>query len=86
MTPTLCDAIPAFKAMKSVWNKQKVEMPDVAHIIDAGLKKLDEYRERADLVPTYVGAMSMHNVLSLSLLLASCQSSSQVAVVSKTLH
>jgi hypothetical protein len=65
MTPTLCDAIPAFEAMKSIWNKQKVEMPDVAHIIDAGLKKLDEYRERADLVPAYVGAMSMCNVLSL---------------------
>lgn len=43
--------------MKSVWNKQKVEMPNVAYIIDAGLKKLDEYRARADLVPAYVGAM-----------------------------
>ena len=44
--------------MKSVWNKQKVEMPNVAHIINAGLDKLDEYQERIDLVPTYVGAMS----------------------------
>ena len=57
-TPTLCDAIPPFEAIKSVWNKQKVEMPNVAHIINAGLDKLDEYRERIDLVPSYVGAMS----------------------------
>lgn len=58
-TPTLCGTIPAFEAMKSVWNAQKADMPNVAHIIDVGLKKLDEYRERADLVPAYVGAMSM---------------------------
>jgi hypothetical protein len=64
-TPILCDTIPAFEAMKSVWNKQKAEMPNVAHIIDAGLKKLEEYRERANLVPTYVGAMSTCYVLSL---------------------
>jgi hypothetical protein len=62
-TPTLCDTIPAFEAMKSIWNKQKVDMPNVAHVIDTGLKKLDEYRERADLVPTYVGAMSTCYVL-----------------------
>lgn len=44
-------------------------MPNVAHIIDAGLKKLDEYRERADLVPAYVGAMSTCYVLFLILFL-----------------
>ena len=49
--------------MNKVWNEQKVEMPNVAHIIDAGLKKLEEYRERVDLVPAYVGAMSMCYVL-----------------------
>jgi hypothetical protein len=63
--PTLCDTISAFEAMKSIWNKQKVEMPDVSHIIDAGLEKLDEYQERIDLVPTYMGAMSTCNVLFL---------------------
>jgi hypothetical protein len=57
-TPTLCDTIPAFEAMKSVWNKQKMEMPNVVSIIDCGLKKLGEYQERIGLVPVYVGAMS----------------------------
>jgi hypothetical protein len=48
MTPTLCDAIPSFEAMKRVWNEQKVQMP--------------EYRSRADLVPAYVIAMGNHSI------------------------
>ena len=47
--------------MKRVWNAQKVEMPDAAPIIDARLDKLEEYCERADLVPVYVLAMGKHN-------------------------
>jgi hypothetical protein len=43
--------------MKRVWNELKVEMPEAAPIIDAGLSKLEEYRSRADLVPAYVVAM-----------------------------
>ena len=50
--------------MKRVWNVQKDEMPDVASIINVGLDKLEEYCERADLVPTFVLAMGKHNVLS----------------------
>ncbi len=57
--------------MKSVWNKQKADMPNVAHVINAGFKKLDEYCERADLVPAYVGAMSMCHVLCNSIFLIS---------------
>lgn len=57
-TPKLCDAIPSFEAMKVKWTNQKAEMPNMAPIIDAGLKKLEYYRERLDLVPAYVGAMS----------------------------
>ena len=56
-TPTLCDAIPSFEAMKNVWNELKVKMPDVAPIIDAGLSKLEEYCSRANLVLAYVIAM-----------------------------
>ncbi len=43
--------------MKRVWDEQKVTMPEAAHIIDASLIKLEEYRSRADLVPAYVVAM-----------------------------
>src|SRR5262245_28416962 len=64
-TPTLCDAIPAFEAMKRVWNEQKVQMPNTAPIIDAGLQKLEEYRERADLVPAFVLAMGKHHFIFL---------------------
>ena len=63
--------------MKRVWNVQKDEMPDVASIINVGLDKLEEYRERADLVPAFVLAMGKHNVLSTTTIingLTSCQS------------
>lgn len=63
-TPTLCEALPAFESMKRVWTTQKDEMPEVASIIDAGLDKLEEYRERADLVPAFVLAMGKRNNLS----------------------
>ena len=39
-------------------------MPDTTSIIDAGLDKLEEYRERADLVPALVLAMGKHIILS----------------------
>jgi hypothetical protein len=58
MTPKLCDAIPSFEAMRTKWTNQKAEMPNMASVIDAGLKKLEYYRERLDLVPAYMGAMS----------------------------
>jgi hypothetical protein len=51
--------------MKRVWNMQKLEMPHAAPIIDAGLDKLEEYRERAGLVPAFVLAMGKRNILSL---------------------
>ena len=46
--------------MKKVWNDQKVKMPEAAPIINAGLDKLEEYCERADLVPAYVLAMGKY--------------------------
>jgi len=57
-TSTLCDAIPSFDAMVSIWEEWKVNYPDAANIIDAGLGKLDVYRNCAEIVPTYVLAMS----------------------------
>ena len=56
-TPTLCEALPSFEAMVSIWENQQTERPEAVHIIQAGIDKLEEYRDHADLVPAYVLAM-----------------------------
>jgi len=57
-TPTLCDAIPSFEAMSAKWEEYQHNNPAMANIVQHGLDKLEIYRERADLVPAYVIAMS----------------------------
>jgi len=44
--------------MMRVWKEHQVKHPETAEIVQAGLDKLGVYRERADLNPTYVVAMS----------------------------
>jgi hypothetical protein len=44
--------------MASTWEERKVDYPNAADIIDAGLEKLDVYRNCAEMVPAYVLAMS----------------------------
>lgn len=68
-TPTLGDAIPAFEAMQIVWKAQQVKNPKTAFIIDAGLDKLEEYRERANLTPAYALAMSKSQLCDASRIL-----------------
>ena len=43
--------------MVSIWENQQTERPEAVHIIQAGIDKLEEYRDHADLVPAYVLAM-----------------------------
>lgn len=43
-----------------MWTKQQDDNPETAFIVEAGLNKLEGYRDRADLAPAYVLAMSMH--------------------------
>jgi soluble cytochrome b562 len=62
-TPTLCDAIPSYKAMTQVWKDQQEEEPEMADIIQEGLDKLETYIDRTELVPAYVLAMGAHLVL-----------------------
>lgn len=57
--PTLCEALPSFEAMKVRWEQQQREMPEAAHIIAAGLEKLEEYHEYTGPVPAYTLAMGM---------------------------
>ncbi|KAK0442063.1 ribonuclease H-like domain-containing protein, partial [Armillaria borealis] len=56
-TPCICNTIPAFEAMKTMWENKRLEFPHLADIITAGLGKLDDYRERADDVPVYFFAI-----------------------------
>jgi len=64
-TPTLCEALPAFEAMKKVWEKLQDDNPEMDFIVEAGLDKLGDYHNRADLISAYVLAMgkSHHLVL-----------------------
>ena len=50
--------------MAHKWTEKKESDPEAAPIIQEGLNKLDVYRERADLVPAYVMAMSKIHFLN----------------------
>ena len=54
-TPTLCDALPVFEGLRAKWNQSS--NPEVQHIIQPGLDKLEEYQARMMVVPAYVLAM-----------------------------
>ncbi|KAI5896313.1 uncharacterized protein SCHCODRAFT_01093448 [Schizophyllum commune H4-8] len=56
-TPTLCNAIPSFERMARRWEQLKTELPGMSSVIDRGLDKLEEYRDKTDVVPAYVMAM-----------------------------
>lgn len=62
-TPTLGDALPAFEAMIKIWQRQQVQHPETAHIIQKGIDKLTAYQERVEDVPAYTFAMSELNIL-----------------------
>jgi len=53
----LCDTIPAFKAMITVWEKLKITMPTYTQIIDAGIEKLQDYSDRTSNSSAYVLSM-----------------------------
>lgn len=45
--------------MKIKWKQYRDDHPLVADVVEAGLDKLEEYRERTELVPAHVLAMGM---------------------------
>ncbi|KAJ7358519.1 hypothetical protein DFH08DRAFT_686901, partial [Mycena albidolilacea] len=61
-TPTLGDALPAFEAMITAWEKQQVIYPETAHIVQQGIDKLESYRERVQDVPAYILSMREFNI------------------------
>jgi len=59
-TPTLCNTLPSFDAMVTIWKDlQDVWGEPFSDIIQEGIDKLDAYHERVELVPAYVISMSM---------------------------
>ncbi|KAK7064999.1 hypothetical protein R3P38DRAFT_2757574 [Favolaschia claudopus] len=65
-TPTLGNALPAFEAMISQWEKQKAQYPEATHIIQQGIDKLTTYRERVENVPAYILSMLVNPAVKLS--------------------
>jgi hypothetical protein len=55
--PTLCQAIPAFEALTLKWEEYVEKNPESRDIVMEGINKLEEYRDRADVVPAYILAM-----------------------------
>jgi hypothetical protein len=41
------------------WKKLQHRFPEMYHIINAGIVKLEEYQDKTDLTPAYVLAMSL---------------------------
>ena len=62
-TPTLCNTLLAFEAMKHEWAEHQDNCPDSAHIVQKGLNKLADCCDRVDDVPAYVLAMGKVIVL-----------------------
>ncbi|THH19265.1 hypothetical protein EUX98_g8810 [Antrodiella citrinella] len=56
-TPTLSDTIPAFEALKRSWIVHMEQHRETAPIVQAGLDKLESYRDRIDTVLVYLHAM-----------------------------
>ena len=56
-TPTLCCALPTFKAVITLWEGMKTKLPAYYFIIDAGIDKLEDYHEQTSLLPAYKLAM-----------------------------
>ncbi|KAF9537663.1 hypothetical protein CPC08DRAFT_651679, partial [Agrocybe pediades] len=57
-TPTLCNAVPAFDAMVSMWKSYQTDMGyPFDDAIQEGIDKLNAYHDRIRLVPAYTMSM-----------------------------
>jgi hypothetical protein len=56
-TPTLCEAIPSFECLTEIWMEMQDDAPHLNEIIQGGLDKIGDYRDRIDSVPAYTLAM-----------------------------
>ncbi|VDC02215.1 unnamed protein product [Peniophora sp. CBMAI 1063] len=59
-TPGLALAVPTYEAVIEKWTELKDTLPHLAHFIDIGIEKLDEYRAYARRTRAYGLAMALH--------------------------
>ena len=57
-TLTLCDALPSFSAFILQWRSLQEKMPEMKDVIQASLKKLEDYFLKVMDIPAYNFAMS----------------------------
>jgi hypothetical protein len=71
---TLHQVLPSFHRMIAAWRRQKVALPLYAHVIDAGIAKLQQYLNEIDGVPAYTLALctslTLHSTSPVSMLIA----------------
>ncbi|KAJ7347332.1 hypothetical protein DFH08DRAFT_809091 [Mycena albidolilacea] len=65
-TPTFRDALPAFEAMISQWEKQQAQYLETAHTVQQGINKLESYLERVEDVPAYILSMLINPAIKLN--------------------
>ena len=50
----LCNAIPCYEALAQRWEEYQIKHPEADEIVQKGLDKMAEYKNRMDLVPAYL--------------------------------
>ncbi|KAF6743650.1 ribonuclease H-like domain-containing protein, partial [Ephemerocybe angulata] len=65
-TPTLSMALPLYEMLITSWTEHKKDVPELSHIIDIGLAKLEEYLGRTRDSRIYTLAMVINPALKLS--------------------
>ncbi|KAJ3557704.1 hypothetical protein NP233_g11674 [Leucocoprinus birnbaumii] len=56
-TPTLCDVLPSFNTLIDTWRRLQLKFPAYRRVIEAGVAKLERYRDRTSAVPAYTLAI-----------------------------
>jgi hypothetical protein len=55
--PTLYQALPHFHRMVAAWERKRELMPRYENVIDAGIKKLQDYLDNIEGIPAYTLAI-----------------------------
>lgn len=56
-TPTLSNALPAYALLISYWRELSRNIPELAYVMEVGIKKVEEYVNQARTTKIYVLAM-----------------------------
>ncbi|RXW14039.1 hypothetical protein EST38_g11815 [Candolleomyces aberdarensis] len=64
--PTLYQALPHFHRMVAAWERKKESMPRYENVIDAGIKKLQDYLDNIEGIPAYTLAILVTPTIKLA--------------------